>query len=70
MNNEKRLMINWHDVTKAYWEKYELAIKEKSTKWQLDHHIRSLKISDCSNYLFNKVSNTNEHLWQKAIDNV
>ena len=43
-NNAKRLMINWHDVTKDHLENFNCLIKEKSEHRKLNQHINDLEL--------------------------
>ena len=48
-NDAKRLIINWHDVTKEHLEKFEILIREKSTNRKLEEHIKGLESKALAN---------------------
>jgi len=72
----KRLMINWHDVTKDHLEKLENLIKEKSENRKLDVHLSGLEtkaMTYCNGLLATNIKGIPEQqqqAWGTEVDKV
>ncbi len=72
----KRLMINWHDVTKDHLEKLEILIKEKCANRKLEEHISGLEskaIAYCTGLQatnINGLPEQQQQIWGTEVDKV